>query len=381
MIRARIILCFLTALSFDLPHTVAQTVCSSAQRELSSGVSYQQLCRISPEGEPWSIHVLRVPRNNKVRIHAVAGHNEAGQMARELPTAMAQRDLARGHRVIAVVNGDFDFIKPTSNFGISIGLSVVEGRLWTGDQSSRPALAFTTDNQPLIGIPKLTIQAYGNKTGVTIGAFNKPPAANTTAIFTSQFRSEVRLPVPASALLVESAKFDHPLPLYRDLKARVVSQSPVSTAIQLSASTIALVPSPFDSVGKIKLHLDATLDGHRLRDAIGGLPIIVRDGRPSIEGDVGENLPKRHPRTAVCYNRDSIIFTVVDGRQPALSVGMTLTELASLMIDLGCDVAMNSDGGGSSVMALTDASGLRIVNSPSDGHERGRGNAWVIETR
>jgi exopolysaccharide biosynthesis protein len=346
-------------------------------------VHYEQLCRKTPQGEPWSIHVLRVARKNNLRIHAVAGHNEAGQMARELPTAMAERDLARGHRVVAVINGDFDTVKPESNFGVSVGLSVVEGRLWTGDQSSRPVLAFTQDNQPLIGVPKLSIELLADERGTKIATFNKPMIAGTTAVFTTQYRPELQFAAPSSALLAEHSTFDHPLPLYKKLKARVTDQPADITQLKLPAKTIALVPSPFASdQKKLKLRLKATVNEYRIRDAVGGFPIIVRDNHPSTEGAaVAGNLAMRHPRTAVCYDRDSIFFTVVDGRQSTLSVGMTLTELAQFMIELGCDVAMNTDGGGSSVMALTDGSHLRIVNSPSDGHARGRGNAWVIETQ
>jgi len=90
----------------------------------------------------------------------------------------------------------------------------------------------------------------------------------------------------------------------------------------------------------------------------------------------------------VCYNEQNYIFVVVDGRQPKLSVGMTLEELADFMVSLGCTEAMNTDGGGSAEMAASvpqknspGASKFEIVNSPSDGPERGRPNAWIIVRR
>jgi exopolysaccharide biosynthesis protein len=107
----------------------------------------------------------------------------------------------------------------------------------------------------------------------------------------------------------------------------------------------------------------------------------VLEGRKNIVGSPSKGLSQRHPRTAFCYNPQKIIFTVVDGRQPQLSVGMTLDELADLMVELGCTTAMNSDGGGSSVMAVRGeavGAALQVVNSPSDGQERGRGNAWIV---
>ena len=123
---------------------------------------------------------------------------------------------------------------------------------------------------------------------------------------------------------------------------------------------------------------------------MGGFPILAQNGRSRIVGAPSRSLAGRNPRTAVCYNDQDLIFVAVDGRQPALSVGMTLEELADLMVSLGCRVAMNTDGGGSTVMAvalppkappdaaLPDAAALQIVNSPSDGKERGRGNAWLV---
>jgi len=63
---------------------------------------------------------------------------------------------------------------------------------------------------------------------------------------------------------------------------------------------------------------------------------------------------------------------VVDGRQPGLSIGMTLAELAREMIALGCDSALNLDGGGSTDLVWRDGrtKQLKILNSPSDARER-----------
>jgi exopolysaccharide biosynthesis protein len=68
----------------------------------------------------------------------------------------------------------------------------------------------------------------------------------------------------------------------------------------------------------------------------------------------------------------------VDGRQPELSVGMTLAELASLLIELGAVEAVNMDGGGSTAMVIRG----RVVNSPSDlSGERAVGDALLVFLR
>jgi exopolysaccharide biosynthesis protein len=76
-----------------------------------------------------------------------------------------------------------------------------------------------------------------------------------------------------------------------------------------------------------------------------------------------------HPRTALGLSDDGkrMVWLVVDGRQPGYSEGVSERELAELLVEAGCQDGMNLDGGGSSVMLLTSASGiLQPVNKPSD---------------
>ncbi|MCK7477320.1 MAG: phosphodiester glycosidase family protein [Candidatus Moduliflexus flocculans] len=61
----------------------------------------------------------------------------------------------------------------------------------------------------------------------------------------------------------------------------------------------------------------------------------------------------RHPRTAVGVRADGrILLVTVDGRQPERSVGMTIAELAALLLELGAVEAINMDGGGSTTMVV-----------------------------
>jgi len=82
-----------------------------------------------------------------------------------------------------------------------------------------------------------------------------------------------------------------------------------------------------------------------------------------------------HPRTAIGYSRNGryLYLVVADGRQPLYSEGMTLADLADLMLSLGAQYAMNLDGGGSSALVVEGGDGEpRILNSPIDSYVPGR---------
>ena len=107
-----------------------------------------------------------------------------------------------------------------------------------------------------------------------------------------------------------------------------------------------------------------------VKTAIGGGPTLVRGGSPMR----WHGFQPRHPRTAFGWNKDYFFMVEVDGRQRNLSVGMTLPELAAYMVKLGCDEAINFDGGGSATMWVLG----NVMNSPSEGAERSGANALVL---
>jgi len=104
--------------------------------------------------------------------------------------------------------------------------------------------------------------------------------------------------------------------------------------------------------------------------AVGGGPNLVSAGASDVtltgEG-FDSSYASKNPRTAVGFtSANQLLMVTIDGRTSA-GVGMTLSELASYMINLGCVEATNLDGGGSTT-AWTSANG--VVNTPSDGSQR-----------
>jgi hypothetical protein len=108
-------------------------------------------------------------------------------------------------------------------------------------------------------------------------------------------------------------------------------------------------------------------------NAISGAPMLVREGRVVATSSGMDGEP--HPRTAIALDQEArrLIIVVVDGRQPNYSEGVTMTELAEIVIEFGGYTALNLDGGGSTTCAAEGASGQPVLlNSPIDNLIPGR---------
>jgi hypothetical protein len=147
---------------------------------------------------------------------------------------------------------------------------------------------------------------------------------------------------------------------------------PGHLVLSIGPALASRVPKP--GVGAVVRISTATIpDTRGVRMAIGGGPVLVHDSKPM---GFGGNTA-RHPRSAVGWNRDRFFLVEVDGRQAGLSAGMSLPELAATMRRLGCDEAINLDGGGSAALWVSG----QVMNSPSEGHERPGANALVVVQR
>ena len=121
--------------------------------------------------------------------------------------------------------------------------------------------------------------------------------------------------------------------------------------------------------GTLRVSSRLVPDRGRLRTVVGGWPRLILHGRSVAEyADVVEGtFPRfsagRHPRTAIGFSKDSatLFLFAVDGRRESDS-GMSLAEVANVMLTLGVYQAMAFDGGGSTTMVVEG----KVVNRPSD---------------
>jgi exopolysaccharide biosynthesis protein len=102
--------------------------------------------------------------------------------------------------------------------------------------------------------------------------------------------------------------------------------------------------------------------------ALAGGIILVDHGTPLTSEDVPQD--GLHPRTAVAIDEqgETLWLIVVDGRQSGYSEGVAMVELAHYIArELGADMALNLDGGGSTTLVVSDESSPRALNAPIHG--------------
>lgn len=105
------------------------------------------------------------------------------------------------------------------------------------------------------------------------------------------------------------------------------------------------------------------------QQAVAGSLLLLADGQLTALIQARARYPqivnKPYPLNiaALSANGEQLWLLLVDGKQPLYSEGMTLTEAAVLLQQLGAAVALQLDGGGSTTLAIDTPAGPQILNS------------------
>ena len=104
----------------------------------------------------------------------------------------------------------------------------------------------------------------------------------------------------------------------------------------------------FDDQGKLIIG-DMTADqieANHIEQAVSFGPNLIKDGKSMVVGDGGWGIA---PRTGIGQTADgTVIFLVIDGRQPTWSIGASLRDMMNVFNDYHAVNAVNLDGGSSS---------------------------------
>ena len=119
------------------------------------------------------------------------------------------------------------------------------------------------------------------------------------------------------------------------------------------------------------------------KTAIGGGPVLIDNGvikntyvAELFYGDSGIDPTGNQPRTAIGVTEDEkMIIFVCEGRQMTQGVkGLSTSDVANVLLELGCVEAINLDGGGSSCMLVNGKDTIKV----SDGSQRAVGSTIML---
>ncbi|MGB9773152.1 MAG: phosphodiester glycosidase family protein [Bacteroidota bacterium] len=337
--------------------------------------------RIYVSSVPWNINVLEVDlKNPYIRIETAKAQDRLAGFERT--SSMANRNTYDGHFVVGAINGDFY----DTGTGIPINVQVKNGEILRRPIQTS-TLGFDMDKRPSLSIVSFSGSLITSDTAVNINGVNEWRYTNALILYNSYMGSTTGTNQWGTEVKV------HPLGEWfvNDTVACVVDtivgyvgnmSIPKGGAVLSGhgvASTFLSSKLHKGDTVKIALHLTPSLA--KLKEMLGGFPKIVFNGLDYVDrGYAEEGGPdhtyQRHPRTGAGISADSskLYLITVDGRQAGFSVGMTLKELAALMIHLGVYHGINFDGGGSTTMVVRGS----VVNSPSDPTERSVANALLV---
>lgn len=336
----------------------------SNQSNLSNGIQHIRLTQATAQG-PARVNVIMIdPKTHGLEILPVLASNRMG--AKSNVANMVTRNQA-----VAGINGSF--FKP--DIGIPLGILMINQELISGPIYDRVAMGITANNDIVMDRIRMAGEvALPNGQRIPIHNVNQPRVnPEHTVIYSSRWGD--RAPkVPSNGMQI----------LLRNHRVVAVSTS-IPLEIPKDGVVISGVNSPamatLSSLTQgqpVQLNVYTLPDWSGMKHAIGGGPWLVKDGRPFVDLHAqhfgARSLGYREPRSAVGVLPDGkLLLVAVDGRQPRVSVGMTLDELARLMQRLGCVQAMNLDGGSSTQMAVNG----KIINAPSAG-QIGVSNSLIV---
>jgi hypothetical protein len=325
---------------------------------------------------PVVIHLISAPKPTGLyALKPVLSNNAI--LGRERVTSMQKRVSAEA--TVAGVNGDlFSWTD-----GHPTGALIRGGILDSGPVDFRSSVGVDTDGVLHVERVRLagTWQGSGQR---RILGINEVPRANRTTLYTRAFGARTPAENGGAQAIIQPFPPTKPnTPLTGVVTQYVTGGNqliPPDGAVLVARGAQAGFLSAEAPIGaNLSVLLTLTPPWANVLEAVGGGPIVVRDGKPvyrSLEGFTTDQLAYRHPRTGVGQTADGrILLVAVDGRQPGYSTGLTNFELALTMMRLGCVTASALDAGGSTTMAFDG----KLLNRPSDpGGERAVAEALTL---
>lgn len=270
-------------------------------------------------------------------------------------------DIDERYEATATVNAGFNFA-----YGQPSGLVVQDGRLLSSSRGYGRILLINNRKARFVSPPfKVWIDTGDEK--IPVDSVNPYPYEKGIVVYTPEYGPTNRVDTEYTVCVVRNNT--------------VQSTGIVSGEMEIPDDGFLVVDLRTENSALLNLFRGQKAELSLQEQAEQGYQCsgaLVEDGK-NVAKDMDEwagNLNVPTPRTAVgIKDENTLVFLVVDGRQPGYSEGVTGKQLADILISLGVKEAALLDGGASSEMIYKG----EVVNRPSTGKERLLASAFVIK--
>ncbi len=285
--------------------------------------------------------------------------------------------------LVAGVNGSF-FDMST---GIPYGFVVTDGVLRTSGNVN--SVGFSRNGGVIIGNPDVHIFVSGGPLNNAEVFYNKVlTTGNGIGLYSRDYDTATKNPISAYNVVLtptSDSKSELTLPGEMTLKVTKIVENTASCPIPANGFVLSIAEkSTYSSaLSSLKaVQVGDTLTFSALCDdmwkgiayACGGGDLLVEDGE-ALSDFTLDTKDEQRARTAIGRKSDGtlVIYTADESSN---SAGIDLYDLADKMAELGCDTALNLDGGGSTMVGVQypGYDKCATANSPTDGSMRACAN-------
>lgn len=359
------------------------------------------ICKYRWNKEPCVFYVAEIDKyDSDLNVQVCLGQGKT--LGKETVPAIARRVSKNERKTLAAINGGFGVLGGFGGLaGISHNLFIQNGELTSGAIPENVCFGVTKDGAVMMESVQMVAYAVFGDQKIPIEAINNRMKGDqrrnyNSILFTPRFGDTTHTSRKTYEAIIRQAK----LPLTPRYQSEIVLTSvgkKGNNEIPSDGFVLAVRTKRYENIlsklrpgqkGRIEIRLEPDR-WNGVIQAMGGNYTLVKDGklseamRKAMLSDTDHQPGKRRtdnklishePRTALGFGDQKIYFIVVDGRQSGYSTGMTMYEVAQVLIELGAKQAMNLDGGASSTFFADD----KVHNRPSGGDLRKVLNAVLI---
>ena len=355
-------------------------------RVLDQGINYSRIDSTNYSGNQIT-HMIDL-NTNEYGLKPVVSYGPSVMGFRNLESHVrSYEDM--GYRVVFAINGDSFF-----GTGTPKGVMIKDGIIHSTGASYLTSLGFDENNQPVYGNPGLGVRVDIAGTNIPISEINTARGKDQRPAYllTPSFASSTRTTAKGIEVLVKMDDEGFMGPRVNSTSTgRVVGvykegAKPSNNQVSLKKGHALITVGPgspqFSKLAnakegqEVRLIVVGSKRWDNVRDALGVFRPIKENGKYTNRAKATDI----QPRTTVALKKDGSFRIMENDGRLRSARGLSYKDLVDFLSIGSYDTILAFDGGGSSTIYTTKPGYDKAarLNTPSDGRERGLGNALLF---